>query len=504
MGTTDAPNTEPNAHLLSDLPDESPIRVSLISLGCPKNLVDSEVMVGRLAGGAFAMQSEPPGSDVVVVNTCGFIDPAKEESIDTICEMLELKARGEVKGVVVAGCMVRRYGADLARELPDVDAFLDISDYSDAPEVFRRIHGRAVGAESPARVEAGGAAKSDGSDRARTLLTMPHTAYLRISEGCDRQCAFCAIPLIRGTQRSKPIEVLLEEARALAANGVCELSLVGEETTAYGSDIGMAYGEGIAPLLRGLGEIPGIEWIRLLYAHPGSFKRSLVEEIRDNPKVAKYVDMPVQHGDDDVLKRMKRGTPVNRIRATIDDLRTEIPSIALRTTILVGFPYETDRRFENLLQFLEDSRFDRLGCFSWSREEGTSAYELGSRVSARVAAERRRRVMTLQRKLNNRRNKALVGTTQRVLVDTAEGSECVGRSEADAPEIDGVVYFESPFRVRPGEFVNVLVERTDGYDLVGRAVEVAPSPSEASFPVEPVDAEARKGTGANPGAGTRA
>lgn len=461
--------------------DETPIRISLISLGCPKNLVDSEVMVGRLAGGAFQMQSEPPGSDVVVVNTCGFIDPAKEESIDTICEMLELKARGEVKGVVVAGCMVRRYGADLARELPDVDAFLDISDYSDAPEVFRRIHARAPGAESPARVEAGGRTKSEGSDRGRTLLTLPHTAYLRVSEGCDRKCAFCAIPLIRGTQRSKPMAMLIEEARALAAAGVRELSLVGEETTAYGSDLGMPYGEGIAPLLRGLGEIPGIEWIRLLYAHPGSFKQSLVEELRDNPKVAKYVDMPVQHGDDSVLKRMKRGTPVAKIQATIDQLREEIPNITLRTTILVGFPYETERRFENLLAFLEASRFERLGCFSWSREEGTSAHAYGSRVSARAAAERRRRVMTLQRKLNNKQNKALIGTVQRVLVDTAEGKECVGRSEADAPEIDGVVYFESPFRVRPGEFVDVRVEKTDGYDLVGHAVALSPSLPDAAL-----------------------
>lgn len=452
---------------------ENPISVSLVSLGCPKNLVDSEVMVGRLLEGPFVLQAQPEGADVVVVNTCGFIDPAREESIDTICEMLELKARGEIKGVVVAGCMVRRYGEELGRELPDVDAFLDISDYGDAPEVFRRIHARRSGDGSPARAEAGtpmfggGAPKTARVDLGRALLTVPHTAYLRVSEGCDRKCTFCAIPLIRGTQRSKPIEVLVEEATRLVAQGVRELSLVGEETTAYGSDLGMKYGEGIVALLRALGEIDGLLWTRLLYAHPGSFHASLVDEIRDNKKVAKYVDMPIQHGDDDILKRMKRGTPVAKMRSLIARLRDEIPDITLRTTILVGFPYETERRFQNLLDFLTEARFDRLGCFSYSREQGTSSYDLGSRVSARVAGERRRRVMTLQRRISKQRNLALVGKTLPVLIDVAERDRAIGRTEADAPQIDGTVTVLGK-GLQAGQLVTVEIEKASGYDLTGR------------------------------------
>jgi ribosomal protein S12 methylthiotransferase len=324
---------------------EPTTRVCLVSLGCAKNLVDSEVIVGRLTNGPFELQRDPAGADVVVVNTCGFIDSAKEESIDTICEMLDLKAQGAVKGVVVAGCMVKRYGGEMQRELPDVDAFLDISDYSDAPKVIRAIRDRAYGETSLARAEAGseivrrdetgapilgGGAKTASVDLARTLLTAPHTAYLRVSEGCDRKCAFCAIPLIRGLQKSKPIDVLVSEARALAARGVKELSLIGEETTAYGSDLGMKYGLGIVELLRALSAVKGIRWIRLQYAHPGSFKPELIAEIRDNPKVAKYVDIPIQHGDDEVLKRMKRGTPRTKILELFRALRAPTSRCAPR------------------------------------------------------------------------------------------------------------------------------------------------------------------------------
>lgn len=458
-------------------PPSRPIKVSLVSLGCPKNLVDSEVMVGKLTGGAFELQSAPEGSDVVVVNTCGFIDAAKEESIDTICEMLDLKAQGAVKGVVVAGCMVRRYGSEMQQELPDVDAFLDISDYSDAPRVFKTIHARTSGENSPARAESiapfvgGGADKSPTADLGRSLLTLPHTAYLRVSEGCDRKCAFCAIPLIRGTQKSKPIDVLVKEAKRLAAAGVKELSLVGEETTAYGSDLDMPYGEGIAPLLRALSKVKGIEWIRLLYAHPGSFKRSLIDEIRDNPKVAKYVDMPIQHGDDEILKRMKRGTPAGKIRDLVATLRAEIPGITLRTTILVGFPGETDTRFEHLMDTLRATRFERVGCFTYSREEGTSSYDLTGRVSGKVAAERRRKVMLLSRKITKERNKGLLGTTIRVLLDAVDGDRAVGRSEGDAPQIDCRVHVRAPAGVtlEPGSFIEVRVDGVLGYDLKGTA-----------------------------------
>ncbi len=461
---------------------EEPTRVCLVSLGCAKNLVDSEVIVGRLAQGPFTLQRDPQGADVVIVNTCGFIDSAKEESIDTICEMLDLKAQGEVKGVVVAGCMVRRYGGEMQRELPDVDAFLDISDYSDAPKLLRSIRARAYGDTSPARAEAGaelvrrdetgapilrGGAKTATVDLGRTLLTAPHTAYLRISEGCDRKCAFCAIPLIRGTQKSKPIAILVKEARELAARGVKELSLIGEETTAYGSDIGMKYGLGIVELLRALRDVKGIRWIRLQYAHPGSFRRELIEEIRDNPKVAKYVDVPIQHGDEEILKRMRRGTPREKMLELFRDLRAEMPDITLRTTVLVGFPYETDARFENLLDLLRQVKFDRLGCFTYSREEGTGSHGFGSRVPARVAAERRRKVMTLQRRIARERNQRKVGRVLPVIVDLVSGKDAYGRTEGDAPQVDGVVRIRGGAHLKPGSFVEVAIEKVVGYDLEG-------------------------------------
>ncbi|MFG0316038.1 MAG: 30S ribosomal protein S12 methylthiotransferase RimO [Planctomycetota bacterium JB042] len=446
---------------------DAPITISLISLGCPKNLVDSEVLIGRLWDGPFDMSSEPAGSDVVVVNTCGFIGPARDESIETVEEMLRLKERGDVKGVVVAGCLVARLGAPLAERLPGVDAFLDLSDYSDAPDVLRRIAGRA---SSPGRAEAGaifagGGSKTAESDLGRGILTLPHTAYLRISEGCDRKCSFCAIPLIRGTQRSKPLEVLVEEAAQLAGLGVRELSLVGEETTAWGSDLGHAYGEGITELLGALDDIEGIDWIRLLYAHPGSFRPSLVEAIRDLESVAKYVDMPVQHGDDDVLKAMKRGTPVERIRGIVRDLRDAVPFVTLRTTILVGFPGETEARFENLMAFLEEARFERLGCFVYSREEGTSSYGLEGAVPTEVAEERRDRVMTLQQRIARERNEALVGYELDVMVDVAgEGGTALGRTEGDAPQIDSAVHLTGE-GLSPGSIVIGRVTGTAGYDL---------------------------------------
>jgi len=450
---------------------EDPITISLISLGCPKNLVDSEVLVGRLWDGPFELSAEPEGSDVVVVNTCGFIGPARAESIETIEEMLALKKRGDVNGVVVAGCLVSRLGKPITERLPGVDAFLELSDYEAAPEVIRRAAGRAVEeSASPARQEAGvpffgeATEKTAEADLGRGLLTLPHTAYLRISEGCDRKCAFCAIPLIRGTQRSKPLDLLVEEAAQLSTLGVRELSLVGEETTAWGSDLGYAYGEGIAELLSALDDVEGIDWIRLLYAHPGSMKPSVIAALRDLENVVPYLDMPVQHGDDDILKAMKRGTPSEKIREVVRTLRAEIPEITLRTTILVGFPGETDERFESLLGFLEETRFERLGCFVYSREEGTSSYDLEGAVPAELAEQRRDRVMTLQRRIAEERNESLVGRPLDVMVDAASDESGLGRTEGDAPQIDANVHLTGA-GLEPGAIVEARVTGTSGYDL---------------------------------------
>ncbi|MBI4881479.1 MAG: MiaB/RimO family radical SAM methylthiotransferase, partial [Planctomycetes bacterium] len=306
------------------------------------------------------------------------------------------------------------------------------------------------------------------TDLTRARLTLPHIAYLRVSEGCDRRCSFCAIPQIRGRQRSRPLGLLVAEAENLAGSGVKELCLVGEETTAYGRDLGPGKGRGIAQLLAALGRIDGLRWIRLLYAHPGSFRPELVAEIRDNEKVAKYVDMPIQHGDDEILKRMKRGTPASGIRRLVAGLRREVPGITLRTTVLVGFPGETERRFENLLALLEETRFERLGCFTFSREEGTAAHALRPRPAARVAARRRARVMALERRIIAERNTALVGRTIPVLIDRVAGNEAIGRSEGDAPDIDCSVRVRGA-GLAPGTIAAVRVTGVRGYDLEGRA-----------------------------------
>lgn len=457
------------------------IKVSLVSLGCPKNLVDSEVLLGGASERGLVVTAEPEDADVAVVNTCGFIEAARLESLAAIREVARLRQSGRLKGLVVVGCMAERFAARIRAEVPAVDAILGLSDYAGVPDLLRALAG---GREASPRVR-GGAPKGPDSDRTRLLLTPRSYAYLRIAEGCDRSCSFCAIPLIRGRQRSKPIETLVAEAEALAQAGVRELVLVAEDSTAYGLDL-----EGrrlLAPLLRELAGVGGLAWIRILYAYPDTIREDLVAEIRENPKVVPYLDMPVQHASAKILRAMKRGVSADRLRALMARLRADVPGLVLRTTFLVGFPGETDEDFEELVDFIEEQRFERFGVFPFSPEEGTSAAALPDRVPEEVARARCDRVLELGRRLIEERNESLVGNVLRVLVD---GQACevppgtgferpgsVARSEADAPEIDCCIHL--PGRYAPGTLLDVEVTASLGYDLVARPLGGPPGGGEA-------------------------
>ncbi len=453
--------------------DTDAVKVCLVSLGCPKNLVDSEVLLGAAAEDGILVARDPEDADVAIVNTCGFIDSAKEESIQTILEIAHLKTEGNLKGLVVVGCLSQRYGDELRRDLPEVDAILGLSDYSKVPALIKHL---AKGGDARFVMDTrGGKPKTKDSDRRRLLLTPRSYAYLRIGEGCDHSCSFCAIPLIRGKQRSKPIEVLVEEAQGLAAGGVRELVLVAEDSTAYGMD----WADNkrmLAPLLEALSQVAGIEWIRVLYAYPHTVRPAVTEQLRENPKVLPYLDIPIQHISSPMLRAMKRGVSSSQVRRVLDRLREEVPGIAIRTTFIVGFPGETHEDFEELLQLTKDFRFERLGVFPFSREEGTSSYAMPGEVDPSLVEERIAAIMEASRAVIEERNRGLVGSRTRVLIDGAldeerlarlgwtEGS--VGRTYADAPEIDCEVYF--PDSLASGTFVEGEIVGSSGYDLLAR------------------------------------
>ncbi len=475
-------------------------------------------MGGHLGRAGLTLVGNPEDSEVVIINTCGFIDEAREESLATVRKYTELKRRGKLRGVVVTGCLVQLHEPKLKTELPGVDAFLPISDYSGVPSIVDALLGHApstvcVGGEvgrAPVRAPApqttpsaprtspprvilerapggmgyptteielpGGLVKQGDSDLGRALLTARHTAYLRLGEGCNHICAFCAIPKIRGKLKSKPLAVLVEEAAALATLGVRELTLIAEDSTDWGKDLG--HGLGLAQLLRALGKLPTQPWVRVMYAHPATIDEHLIETMAAVPNVVPYLDMPVQHGDEAVLKRMRRGSSPERIREVVTDLRNAIPGITLRTTILVGFPGETEAAFNNLMALLAELSFDRVGCFVFSPEEGTEAWRMDGRVPRELAEERRAKVMELQRGLLVAKNRARHGSRDTVLVDGVEravagsGRLAIGRTVTDAPEIDGRVLVELPAKpargsaeVKVGDLIPVRITGTKGYDL---------------------------------------
>lgn len=454
--------------------------VCLVSLGCAKNLVDSEVMVGHLGRSGIELVTEPADADVVIVNTCGFIDAAREESVDTILQYTAMKDAGQLRGVVVAGCLVELHAEQLSQEIPEVDAFLGLSDYSGVPSIVDQVlgietTGPCAGAVGGGAVLTGGGDKGGDADLGRALLTPTHTAYLRLGEGCNHVCAFCAIPKIRGTLRSKPLDVLVEEAAALAELGARELTLVAEDSTDYGKDLDE--GHGLADLLERLGAVDGLRWIRVMYAHPATIDDRLIETMARVPAVAPYLDMPVQHGDAGVLRAMRRGTSPERIRQVVAKLRAEIPELTLRTTILTGFPGETEEAFQSLLDLLDELAFDRVGCFVFSDEETTEAHRLPGHVPRDVAEARREQVMARQRERLQRAHKARVGSEDELLIDAVvprpdgPGRFAIGRTVRDAPEVDGQVLVALPAEGAPdfvaGRFARVRITGVQGYDLLG-------------------------------------
>ncbi len=448
----------------SDRPSsDHPSRIALVTLGCPKNLVDSETLLGLLGRGGYAMTGDLDGADVAVVNTCSFIEPARQESVEAILEVAAHKGRGRLRGLVVAGCLAQRYGAEIVREIPEVDAVIGTGELGRIVSVVDDV---LAGRSGGVHVGQPGAPVPDYG--ARVLATPSHYAYLKISEGCDHRCAFCIIPALRGPLRSREVEPLLDEARLLAGAGVRELHLVSQDTTGYGSDLPGGRRE-LIRLLTGLDAIPGIEWIRLLYTHPALWRTDLMDAVRDLEHVVPYVDMPIQHVSDRMLKRMNRGLSGRRQRQVLAELRRRIPGIAVRTTVIVGHPGEEEADIEELIDLIEEYRFERLGAFAYSREDGTAAGEAVDQVPAPIIGERLGRVEEAARQVALAHHAGRVGTRIPVMVDGPSAGDggrarTPARSTWDAPEIDGRVWVEGE-GWRPGTMLTVEVTAAGARDL---------------------------------------
>lgn len=420
--------------------------VNIITLGCSKNLYDSETLAGQLEKQGREVSHEGHGN-IVVVNTCGFIGDAKEQSVNAILEQVERKRRGEIDRLYVSGCLSQRYMDELRGELPEVDGFYGVNDMKAILAVLGADYKKELAGE-------------------RLLSTPQHYAYLKISEGCDRACSYCAIPLIRGKHISRPVEELIEEARILASKGVKELILIAQDLTYYGMDL---YGRRrLSDLVRGIAEVDGIEWIRLHYAYPNGFPEDVLEVMASEPKVCKYLDIPLQHISDRILKSMKRGSTKEQINALLDKIREKVPGVALRTTLIVGYPGETPEEFEELKAWVREQRFDRMGCFAYSEEEGTSAAQLEDDVPDEEKQRRVEELMEVQREISLQKNEEKVGKTLRVLIDTEQPDVYIGRTEYDSPEVDNDVFIDrEKYRVPTGGFVKVEVTSAGVYDLFG-------------------------------------
>jgi ribosomal protein S12 methylthiotransferase len=435
--------------------------VGLVSLGCPKNLVDGEVMLGRLQGAGYRLVADAAQADVIVVNTCAFIDRAKQESVDTILEMARQKETGRARRLVVTGCLTQRYDGELRREIPEIDATLGTGQVD---EIVRAVKGDATSLD-----EAPGLPTWVYDRTApRVLSTPPWLAYVKISEGCDYTCSFCIIPRLRGRHRSRNVEDVVAEVRALAGRGVREVVLVAQDSTRYGLDHGVR--DGLAYLLRRLGRVDGIRWIRVMYAYPSTLTDPILDAIASEEKVVKYVDIPLQHASEPVLRRMKRPTGRGNLLGMVERIRERVPGVAVRTSFIVGFPGETEEDFGRLLGLVEAGRFDNVGVFTFSDEEGTSSFDLPGRVPCRVKESRRRKLMALQKRISARRNRARVGERVEVLVEgTHPDSDLLlrGRLATQAPEIDGQVIVNDG-EAEAGSFVTCEVTEAHAYDLVAR------------------------------------
>ena len=441
---------------------------AFVSLGCPKNLVDSEKMLGSLSLDGYSLVSDPEGADFVIVNTCGFIESSRQESRSVIQEMLDLKKSGKTKGVIVAGCLPQRMEADggLLKEMPDIDHVVGVFGRDEITKVADRLVGGLREQRElfrPAPIKA-------MNDQSRLRITPSHYAYLKISEGCDRTCTFCSIPSMRGKHVTKPIEMVLEEARELVDDGMRELIIVAQDTTYYGMDL---YGEvRLAELLRQLQQVDGIDWIRLMYLYPINFSDELIDVIADSGNILPYLDMPLQHINSAVLKRMQRRVNAEQTRELVGRLRERIPNVVLRTTFITGFPGETDQQFEELRQFVEETRFERMGVFTYSLEPGTPAVKLEGHLPEDIKEARRDELMALQQDIAFAHADKMIGYELDVLIDEEIGDGVyVGRSYADAPEIDANVIVRG-IDLQPGDMVPVEIMERQDYDLVGMVADV--------------------------------
>ena len=422
------------------------MKVHIVTLGCSKNTVDSEVLAGQLHANQLELAATVEEADTLVINTCGFIDAAKEESIQAILEAAELKRQGSLQRLVVAGCLSERYGSDLREEIPEVDHVFGTEAYEQiikalSPDLKYSLLGE------------------------RILSTPQHYAYMKISEGCDHPCAFCAIPIMRGTHRSTAIPQLVVQAQSLVRQGVKELVLVAQDSTYYGMD---TEGRRMLPdLLRALSDESGAAWIRLMYAYPAKFPTEILEVIRDRSNIATYLDMPLQHASTEVLRNMRRGITRRTTEELLDQIRNDVPGITLRSTFIVGYPSETEADVDELAEFVAAQQFDRLGVFQYSQEDDTYAYILGDPIPAEVKQERMQRIMEIQRDISLAKNQQKVGTVQRVLIEEIVDQEYRGRTEADAPEVDNDVYVRSESPLQPGTFVDVMIDDAAEFDLFG-------------------------------------
>lgn len=447
-------------------------KVGFVSLGCPKNLVDSEVMMGTLAEAGWEITNNADEADTVVVNTCGFIESAKQESVDAILEATSLKSDGRAKRVIVAGCLVERYRDELIKELPDVDAFIGTSQIG---EILKAADDRFDAKElTLTPVGNKSATYLYDFDTPRYRATESHTAFIKIAEGCDRPCAFCSIPGMRGSFRSRRFGSIIEEARNLGKQGVKELVLIAQDSSRYGEDLGEV--DALAALIRALGEVEEIEWVRVMYAYPTHISDAFLAAIAETPKAVKYLDMPLQHASRNVLKLMKRGGTRESLEKLIYRVREKVPGITIRTTFITGFPGETDEDFEDLMAFVRNCRFDNLGVFTYSDEEGTAAFDLPDKVDARVAKQRRSRLMKEQAKISKQLNKAKIGNTYPVMFEgLSQESDLLfqGRLQGQTQEIDGYILInDMPEHLDPqiGAIYDVRITQAHEYDLVGEIV----------------------------------
>jgi ribosomal protein S12 methylthiotransferase len=438
-------------------------RIGFVSLGCEKNLVDTEVMMGMLGRRGYEMTPHPVEADVIVVNTCGFIDKAKKESIDTILEMAEFKNSGNCSRLVVTGCLVERYRADLQREIPEVDAVLGTTQLESIIDVCEDRPSPKV--ENPYYLY------DENSPR---LLTTPrYTAYIKIAEGCDRPCSFCIIPKIRGHYRSRPLQSILNEARYLSESGVKEVVLISQETTRYGDDLGMKHG--LSDLLRQLATLEGLQWIRFLYCFPSQVDDALLTTLREVPKICKYMDIPLQHANGRILRSMKRGGNAESLKRLVGHIRDQVPGVTVRTSMIAGYPGETEEEFDELCSFVEEMQFDRLGTFTYSDEQGTTSQLLDQKLGARVINSRRSRLMHIQARISKKKNRQHLGKRYPLLVEGESAESDLlwqGRLESQAPRIDGVVLINDVEGTPPsaGDFRSVEITQTLEYDLIGKLI----------------------------------